>query len=206
MKRIPVNIPHQIPNTDIRVSNQHGYILIVSMLALCLLSLMGIWALSTSDFEYKIASNLQTLESNFNVAEGAVKQQGAAVGFARAGANAWFQIADPQTFNQYLLPPTAASYDPGSDIPVDGSTFPTDPNDYLVLLDYETWPRQNLLGAAGDDEYDYAYLVTYLYPDTRPKVIKGYGAGEFSAYLFRISARQKAFVEIGGVKLGVKAD
>lgn len=196
MIRTCEDIPHRSTVIDNCVSNEDGFVLIAAMLALCLLSLMGIWALSTSDFEYKIASNLQTLESNFNIAEGAVKQEGAGVGFARAGSNQWYQITDPETFNQFLLPPTA-SYDPGVDMTISG-TFPTD----FDLSDYETWPRQNLLQDTSDDQYDYAYLVTYLYPDNPPK---GYDASMFSGYKFRISAHQKAFVEIGGIKVGVKA-
>lgn len=196
MKKIYDNFSGRCTAIGNGVSNQRGYVLIVAMLALCLLSLMGIWALSTSDFEFKIASNLQTLESNFNIAEGAVKQEGAAVGFARAGINEWYQISDPETYNQFLLPPTA-SYDPGSDITISG-TFPAD----FKLSDYETWPRQNLLQDATDDEHDYAYLVTYLYPDNPPK---GYDASMFSGYKFRISSHQKVFIEIGGIKVGVKA-
>jgi hypothetical protein len=166
------------------------------MLALLLLSLMGIWALGTSDFELKIASNLQTLESNFNICDGAAKQEGAGVGFARAGASEWYQISDPETFNQFLIPPSASDYDPGSDIAT--GTFPAD----FDSTDYDTWPRQNLLKDTSDDDHDYAYLVTYLYPDNPPK---GYDASMFSGYKFRITGHQKGVVEIGGIKVGVKA-
>lgn len=193
MKYIRGNIPHKSQVAEIGASNQHGYVLIVAMLVLCLLSLMGIWALSTSDFELKIASNLQTLESNFNIAEGAARQEAAGVGFARAGSYEWYQISDPEQLTQFLIPPTA-DYDPGGDITISG-TFP---NDFQNKV-YETWPRQNLLQDAGDDQYDYSYLVTYLYPGDPPP---GYSAADFTGYRFRISARQKVFVEIGGIKLG----
>lgn len=178
------------------ISNQRGYVLIVGMLALCLLSLMGIWALNTSDFEFKIASNLQTRESNLNIAEGAAKQEGAAVGFVRAGFHEWYQISSPETFNQFLYPSTSSEYDPGSDIAT--GTFPAD----FKSTDYGKWPRQNLLQDPTDDQYDYAYLVTYLHPDNPPK---GYDASMFSGYKFRITSKQKRVVEIGGIKVGVKA-
>jgi len=194
MKYIRGNIQHKSQVAEIGVSNQYGYVLVVAMLALCLLSLMGIWALSTSDFEFKIASNLQTHESNFNIAEGAARQEAAGVGFARAGNYEWYQISDPEDLGQFLRPPTLAEYDPGGDITISG-TFPADFNNQI----YETWPRQNLLKDAADDQYDYSYLVTYLYPGNPPQ---GYSAADFTGYRFRISAHQKAFVELGGIKLG----
>jgi hypothetical protein len=176
--------------------DEKGYVLVTGLLALCLLSLFGIWALNTSDFELKTASNRQNLESCFNVAEGGAKQVGAAVGYARPSANPWFQVSNPNIFDQHLLPPTA-DYDPGGDITVSG-TFPND----FDQANYLTWPRQNLLGDLTDDTQDYAYLVTYLYPDLPPK---GYNAANFSGYKFRIATEQKTFIEIGGIKVGVKA-
>jgi hypothetical protein len=176
--------------------DQKGYVLVTALLALCLLTLIGLWALNTSDFELKTASNGQKLESDFNLTEGAAKQEGAAVGFARTGASPWFMISNPKSTNRNLLPP-AGSYDPGGDIKIPGS-FPND----FDAADYQTWPRQNLLGNTSDNTEDYAYLVTYLYPDVPPK---GYSADSFSGYKFRIRAKQKNIVEIGGIKVGVKA-
>ena len=95
-----------------------------------------------------------------------------------------------------MLPP-AGSYDPGGDI-TSGGTYPDD----FVESNYDTWPRQNLLKNNADNLYDYAYLVTYLYPDNPPK---GYDASMFSGYRFRITADKKVVVEIGGIKVGVKA-
>lgn len=189
-------IPNDSVEIDSGVSDQKGFILIVGMLALCLLSLMGIWALSTSDYEFKLASNLQTLQNNANISEGGAFMEGAGVGFARTGAREWYQISDPNTYDQFLLPPSA-SYDPGGDIAIEG-TFPYD----FAESDYDTWPRENMMENNTDNTYDYAYLTTYLYPDSPPK---GYDVNKFSGYKFRIRGHQKAVVEIGGIKVGVKA-
>lgn len=175
--------------------NEKGFVLIAGVLVLFLLSVLGIWALNTSDFEVKIASNLQQMNNNFNIAEGAAKREGAGVGFARPGVSDWYQISDPETFNQLLLPPSG-SYDPGGDIEIAGD-FPDD----FDQTDYRTWPRQNLMRNIADDTYDYAYLVTYLFPDVPPK---GYDATNFSGYKFKINGRQRMVVEVGGIKVGVK--
>jgi hypothetical protein len=178
-------------------SNQKGFVLITGVLVLLLLSLMGLWALSTSDFGVKLSANLQQMNNNFSTAEGAAKREGAGVGFARPGASEWYQISDPDTFNQFLLPP-AGSYDPGHDIEI-GGNFPDD----FDQADSKTWPRQNLLRNVADSTHDYAYLVTYLYPDAPPK---GYDAGKFSGYKFKINGKRKSIVEIGGIKVGVKSN
>jgi len=179
--------------------DQQGYVLLSAMLALCLLSLFGLWALNTSNFELKTAANRQMAESNFNIADGAGSQVGTEIGYCSATLHPWFQLTSPTTFPQYLVPTAYADYDPGSDITGSGGVIPT-----LSTSNYQTWPRGNLLNstAAADNAEDYAYLVTYLKPTTNH--MKGYNATKFSAYEFRISTKQKAFVEIGGITIGIK--
>lgn len=182
---------------DTFLLDQEGFVLIAGMLALFLLSLFGLWALTTSDYETKIASNLQQMEGNFNTSEGAAIMEAGGVGFARTGSGEWYMISDPTVFNQALLPPTA-DYDPGNDIVEIVGTFPDD----FERDDYESWPRQNLLRDNADATHDYMYLATYLYPDTPPP---GYDVTQFSGYRFRINGKQKVLVEVGGFKVGVKA-
>lgn len=183
MKALTRPVSTAADKQDSHLLDQGGYVLIIGMLALCLLSLFGIWALNTSDFEIKTASNQQSIESDLNIADGAAKQVGTEVGYAGTDPTyVFFEITDPDTPDQLLVPSTM---NPSN----------VDPKDS------QTWPTQYLIPSSNTDSY--AYLVTYLNPDATPK---GYNAANFSSYKFRIDAQQKTVVEIGGIKIGVKAD
>ena len=179
------------------LKNENGSILVIAALMIMILSLFGTFALNTTDYEINIAANQQRFEQDFNTTEGGAKLEGSKVGYARDGVSEWYEISDPETFNQFLVPPNA-SYDPGSDMTVSiPTTF-----DSTAADDYQMWPHQNLISDITDDTFDYTYLVTYLYPDTPPK---GYDASNFSGYKFRINGEKKIVVEIGGIKVGVKS-
>jgi len=182
-------------------ANEKGSILVIAMLVLCVLGLLGTFALNTTDFEINIAANQQNWEKDFNVSEGAANMEGTKVGYARTGVNDWYEISDPETFNQYLVPPgttPGSSYDPGSDMT---KAIPASFDD-AAAADYTLWPHQNLLENTADDTFDYAYLVTYLFPDVPPK---GYDSSNFSGYKFRINGEKKISIELGGIKVGVKS-
>ncbi len=180
------------------VTNQKGSMLVIAMFCLLILSILGAFALNTSDYEINIAGNQQQWEKNFNISESGATLEGSHVGYAGVnGLNTWYEISDPNIYNLALYPTTLADYDPsGSDIPVTG-TFP---DDFDADAD-DTWPRQNLMSDQTDDDFDYAYLVTYLYPDAAPK---GWNATKFSAYKFRINGQRQVIIEMGGQKVGVK--
>jgi len=180
------------------ISNENGSLLAVAMFCLLILSIFGTFALNTSDYEINIAGNQQRWEKNFNTSEGGTTLEGAHVGYAGVnGLYTWYEISDPETYNTPLYPSTLASYDPsGNDMPIAG-TFPND----FDKDDSNSWPRQNLVSDLADDSYDYAYLVTYLYPDVPPK---GMDATKFSSYKFRINGQRQVIIEMGGIKVGVK--
>jgi len=179
--------------------NEKGSVLVVATLVLFVLSLLGMFALNTTDVEINIAANQQNWEKSFNVSEGGAKLEGTKVGFARTGVNDWYEISDPGEFNQFLIPPgttPGSTYDPGSDMT---ETIPNN-FDATDADDYKLWPHQNIMNDPADDIYDYAYLVTYLFPDVPPK---GYDATNFAGYKFRINGEKKVVIELGGIKVGV---
>ncbi|MBT6338865.1 MAG: hypothetical protein HOJ48_06165 [Desulfobacula sp.] len=180
------------------IGSQKGSILVIAMFCLLILSILGIFALNTSDYEINIAGNQQLWGKNFNTSESGASLEGSRIGYAGVnGLNTWYEISDPNIYNRALYPSTSTDYDPsGSDMPVTG-TFPDDFNS----TDNDTWPRQNLMSDTSDDNFDYAYLVTYLYPDAAPK---GWNAIKFSSYKFRINGHRQVIIEMGGQKVGVK--
>ena len=183
------------------VTNDKGSVLVVATFVLFILSLLGMFALNTTDIEINIAANQQNWEKSFNVSEGGTKLEGTKVGYTRTGVNDWYEISDPETFNQFLIPPgttPGSTYDPGSDMT---KAIPNN-FDNTDADDYQLWPHQNIMGNAADNVYDYTYLVTYLFPDNPPK---GYDATNFSGYKFRINGEKKIVIEVGGIKVGVKA-
>ncbi len=193
--------------------DEQGFILILSLMALVMVTLLGAWALTTTTFEIKIAGNAQVNESNFNVSEGGAYMEGAKLGYTTAANFTWFNLTDPSIINQLLLPTVdQPEFDPGDDIPAAEETAITPALIEANPTNTNLWPRQNLTADLStvitlnanvtDDSSDYAYLVRYLYPDTPPK---GYDAGAFSAYKFRINGEQTIVLEVGGLKVGVKA-
>ena len=186
------------------VCDDRGSALVACMLVLVVLSTLGVIAVQTSVTETKIAANEQFWEEDFNISEGGAAIEGGKIGFAGPLTGAqWYEISDPSLLNQLLLPPNNSSYDPGGDI--DDGNFP---DDFLSLPDTERtvttrmWPHQNIRQDALDDQFDYAYLVTYL--GTSEKMLKSYDAGKFAAYQFRINGVKQSAIELGGIKIGVK--
>lgn len=181
------------------IKNEEGFALILGLMVLVLLSLMGIWALNTSDIEIGISGNEQRYQENFNIAEGGTYLEASAIGFA---SNPCYAIIDPSNFNLKLGPnPSDDDYDPGDDM----DTTVQENLSTLSAVDVkkpEEWPHQNLLRDISDNRSDYSYLVTYMYPDSPPK---GYDADSFSAYKFKINGARNTEIEIGGIKVGPKA-
>lgn len=191
-------------------TGESGFVLVLAMVILLLLTLIGIWGLRTSTSELDVAGGSQRAEIQFNVSEGGAYSEAGKVGFGfqpGLGAHPFYLISNPSIFNQVLTPTTDALFDPG--------------NDTATLLanidrqDVSTWPWENLwplLPPLADhknlpvhNELDYRYLTTYLYPDTAPM---GYDPSFFSGYKFRIqsgAAVVPVVVELGGTKVGVKS-
>ncbi len=174
-------------------SDESGFVLVSAVVVLLVLTLLGMWALGTSTSELQVAGSSQQVETQFNVAEGGAYSEAGKVGF---NLQPFYQISNPSQHDQLLIPNTDAAFDPG--------------NDTANLLagitrsDPATWPWENLLQDYTDDnnDSDYRYLTTYLYPDIAPM---GYDPGMFSGYKFRIQGAAPLVVELGGTKVGVKA-
>lgn len=177
--------------------HEHGFALVMALVMLLLLTLFGVWILSTSDIELQVAGVSQRMEEQFGVAEGAGFIEAANVGQQR---REWYQIHDTSESNRVLMPPNSA-FDPGND--TDRVAADID------AADPATWPWDNLEQnydninpITGDpenkNEIDYRYLVAFIGGDT-PGL--GYGATTQIAYKFRIqgaAARGAALVELGG--------
>lgn len=186
------------------LADQKGSSLVICMLVLVVLTTLGVLSMQTATTETNIAANEQQWEQNFNLAEGGGASEAGRVGYARPGSFDWYAIADPDAWNSPLIPPDNSAFDPG------GDSEEMNPRDAFVSLSADDqralntyWPRQNVLLDATDDEFDFAYLVTYL--GASDKMIKGYDAGSVSAYQFRIDGAKKIVVEFGGLKIGVKS-
>ena len=159
-----------------KLANDQGYVLVVSLVLLMILTLLGIWGLQTSSLEQLISGNQQLHQQNFTVAEGGANREATLVGF---GSRSAYNITNPNQFNQDLTTTNNATF--------------SDP---------DSWPSDNLINGATAADTSYDYFVSYLYPDLPPP---GYDASMFSAYKFRISGHHQAVVQLGGKKLGVKA-
>lgn len=173
------------------VDSESGFVLVLAMVVLLVLSMLGAWALMTSKSELDVAGGLQRAEKQFNIAEGGTSLEAVKVGFA---TETYYQVGDPSVTNQLLTPPDEATFDPGGDTAaVPGA---------VDAADTATWPVQNLIQDNADDEFDYRYLVTYLDADMPPK---GYDATSFSSYTFSIQGMAPGVIEVGGFKIGPKA-
>ena len=186
--------------------DERGSTMVVCLLIVVVLTTVGVLALQTSVTETKITANEQRWQEDFQISEGATIVEAGKVGFAGPGFWQWYEIANPDLINKFLLPPNDTSYDPGDDITV-GSSFPDDfealPTAQQVA-DHRYWPHENILQDSADNEFDYAYLVTFLGASNSPGV-KGYDAGSNTIYEFRINSRRTVDIELGGIKLGPKS-
>lgn len=176
--------------------SESGFVLVVAMVVLLVLSLLGAWALNTSKSELDVAGGLQRAEKQFNISEGGTSLEAVNVGFT---TKTFYQVGDPSVPNQILRPPDAAC-DPNGDAPRNGLPVVTSAG--ILATDPTTWPWENLIQSNTDNEFDYRYLVTYLYADLPPK---GYDAASFSSYTFMIQGMAPVAIEVGGNKIGPKA-
>ncbi len=161
---------------NIIVKDESGFTLITSLMILVMLTLLGIWGLSTSTFELKIAGNMQRYQEFFKRAEGGAYVEATSVGFS---GRSEYKITNPSKPMQGLTP--GASYD-----------------------DPSTWPSTDFFGNVAPNieaKAKYNYFVTYMHADPTPP--KGYSANAASAYVFRINGRDNIDIELGGKKLGV---
>lgn len=181
------------------VENEKGFVLILAMVMLVVLSLLGLWAMTTATNEIIIAGNEQEYEKRFNIGEGGANVESGDIGFSQKD---YYKISNPTKYNRLLYPTSAGSYDPSGDDFEERSGFAYSAGYQPDDGDETTWPRDNVLDDTNDDEFDYGYLVTYLYPDAPPK---GYDATSFSGYKFRINGEQVIVIEQGGLKVGVKS-
>lgn len=183
---------------------ESGFVLVLAMVILLLVTLLGIWGLRTSTSELDVAGVSQQVERQFNVSEGGAYSEAGKVGF---GLQPFYLISNPSILNQILTPTTEATFDPGNDT---ATTLAG-----ITAANVTTWPWENLwplqLPIVDEknlpihNELDYRYLTTYLYPDTAPM---GYDPTAFSGYKFRIqsgAAVVPVVVELGGTKVGVRA-
>ena len=189
-------LPRQPESTS---TPESGFVLVLALVMLLLLSLFGAWALQTSTFELRVAGGLQQAERQFNLAEGAASGEAGQVGFQTKD---FYQLSDPSRYNRDLLPANDGEFDPGNDTPnAIGGIKPDD---------HTTWPWDTLLrnhdnAPVNTNGCDYRYLVTYLHPTAPPM---GYDTTMFSGYKFQIRgnpADVANVIELGGSKVGVKA-
>ena len=192
----------------IPTGNERGFVLVMSLVLLVLLTLFGIWALQTSDFENKVAGNAQIAGRQFNLSEGANYTTATQVGFSQTGDNArnkWFIPGDLGKDNQIMEVP---EFNPAG--------RSTSSNEKYDPTDENTWPWSNLEAEYEEDgtvkklpddtALDYHYLVTYIGSQTASQ---GYDAGMFTAYTYRMQgsvANQHTIVETGGKKIGRKLE
>jgi hypothetical protein len=175
-----------------RDTSESGFVLVLAMVVLLVISLLGIWALNTSDFELKVAGGSQQVERQFNVAEGGGNAEAVGVGFSQ---KSFYRLSNLTP--GLLIPTTDADFDPGNDTPNLLAN--------ITAADPTTWPWGNLLNAtlaagqaASANEFDYRYLVSYNgQGDPTPK----YGA-DLSFHSFTIDGAAPMVVEVGGKKVG----
>ena len=179
------------------IDNEQGSVILLAMLILIVLTILGIASLNTSTIEFQIVGNEKIYQRNFNIAESGDKKEAYYVGHS---SKDWYTLKNPLNFNHFLNPSDAADYDPGNDTGKGTADFDKS--------DAATWPSENLLNDTADNKYDYVYLTTYLNPDDPPK---GYDAGSFSGYKFRMNSQNfskpskgVSAIEIAGIKVGVK--
>jgi hypothetical protein len=176
-----------------RDTAESGFVLVLALVVLLVLTMFGIWALNTSDYELKVAGGSQQVERQFNLAEGGAYSEAGKVGFF---LQPFYMLPDPSLSNWgMLLVPTDADFDPGNDTTTTVAG--------VDAADPATWPWQNLVNdtAAAANGFDYRYLVTYLGFEN----VMGNSADYFSGYNFQVQGAAPLVVELGGTKLGPKA-
>lgn len=202
--------------------NEEGYILVLTLVVLLLLTLFGVWALNSSDFENRVAGNMQQAERIFNVNDAAATTEASKI---MNGRRSWWVVERPRELYRVRLPDTIEGFDPfraaggrpraTSEDLATAKDLADEGDDTELKRRTDYWPWDNLVGdyqsaPAGDGVFgpnrDYRYLVTYLYPDKPPQ---GEDATLFSGFKFRVQAGsqgQSGIVEAGGVAVGDKVD
>ncbi len=180
------------------LTNESGFVLVLSLVVLLILSLFGAWALQTSTSELNVAGGLQQAERKLNLAEGGAHVESNNIA---STAKDFYNMHDPGRFNELRIPSNLADFDPGGDSGL--ATMPA-----ITASDPLTWPRDNLIGSntAADNRYDYRYLVTYL---TSGPPRQGMSADKFEDYSYRIRGNAPdrpglTTVEVGGKQTGQK--
>ena len=183
---------------QIRTSDKEsGFVLVLAVIILLVITLLGIWALRTSTFELDMAGSAQQIENQRNLAEGGANNEAGNVGFT---TKAFYQVSDPTLFGLPLTPTTATDFNPGNYTTT--ATFGgIQPNTST------TWPFDNLLrnynNNGTSNQYTYQYLVTYLLSGPPPM---GNSANSLTGYYYRIQgapALIPVVVEVGAWATGV---
>ena len=91
--------------------NERGFALVLALVVLILLTLFGVWALQTSDFENKVAGNAQEAERHFNLTEGANSKEVTNLGY---NLRPWLKLPNPYATDSMMLPPNDSQFDPGN--------------------------------------------------------------------------------------------
>lgn len=186
-------------------ASEKGFALITAIMMLFAATVMGLMVMNSSEIGIILSGAQQRYEDNFNVADGGMAFEAAAVGRAQTISGVTpdgtayersYAITNPENPEQTLSPQESNSaYDPGDDI-----------GDSVVFASAseETWPMFNLLRSTSDqdDRFDYHYLVEFRGSGT--SIPKGYSAEKFTNYQFRISANRSTTIEAGGNKIGPK--
>jgi hypothetical protein len=133
---------------------ESGFVMVLALIILLMLSLFGAWAIQTSRTELDVSSGLQQIETRFNLVEGGaymvagdiLRQQGQWANITNFTAN--------RTPGMNILP---SNLDPGSDSAVAA---------HLIAPGLPaTWPWENLLreyNANINNEFDFRHRVIYL--------------------------------------------
>lgn len=210
----------QITQYSRKNESEAGFVLVLAMVVLLMLSLFGVWAIQTSNNELLIAGGLQRTERQFNLSEAAANAEAINLGYS---ARSWYAQWDPLDFPKVMVPTTAAAYDPGGDNAaivndadvaalVANADFASDPTMWPLRNlapvqdnddDWTALPAGYVKGLAAYNDLDYRYLVTYLMVNSHPP--KGHGS-EMAAYNYRIQGNAvstNTVIELGGLILGL---
>lgn len=197
------HMPPAAPKARPQVNNEEGFVLVLSLVLLLLLTLFGVWSLSTAGSETRVAVNAQRADHIFNFAEGSNFTEAGNVGYARTGD------------------PYRGFY---ADIPDARRPKPCLPEKFKNSAEDDeegTWPMAHLgdltkgkdgvVSEADQQEgFVYRYYVHFNGAGASPQ---GYSADALTAYRFRVQANklpqkneppQNRVIETGGVKLGLK--
>ena len=82
-------------------SRESGFVLVLAVIVLLVLSLLGIWALRTSNFELGVSGGSQQVASQMDLAEGSAYNEAMNVGYT---LKTFYQIPNPQAYNTVLMP------------------------------------------------------------------------------------------------------